>query len=92
MVSTCLSAFGQAPAAQSGTTQAPSAGVTAAVYEAVARYQITTWQLGAHAYCYRVLGQDADRQFLDRLKPLPVKPESECVQKNNKNFTFTIVD
>ncbi len=37
-------------------------------------------------------GQDADKEFLDRLKPLPVRPESDCTQKDTKTFTMSIVD
>jgi hypothetical protein len=70
----------------------PTPAQTAAVYEAVARYQIKSWELTAHAYCFRVKGQDADKQFLDRLKPLPVKPESDCTQKDTKTFNMSIVD
>jgi hypothetical protein len=70
----------------------PTPAETAAVYEAVARYQIKSWQLTAHVYCFRVKGQDADNQFLDRLKPLPVRPESDCTQKDTKTFTMSIVD
>ena len=53
----------QSPAQQQSTTTPPSAAAENAVYQAVARYQITTWQLGAHAYCFRVKGQDADKVF-----------------------------
>lgn len=83
----------QNPTQPEPTTQAPSPQAAAAVYEAVARYQIDSWRLGAHTYCFRVNGQDADKQFLERLKPLPVKPESGCTQKKNaNNYTTSIVD
>jgi hypothetical protein len=70
----------------------PTPSETAAVYEAVARYQIKSWQLPASAYCFRVRGENADKDFLDRLKPLPVKPESDCMQKDTKSFAMSIVD
>lgn len=70
----------------------PTPADTAAVYEAVARYQIKSWQLPAHTYCFRVEGQDADKAFLNRLKPLPVKPQSDCGQQNSKTYTSSIID
>ena len=96
------SAFAQAPAQQSSTTQAPvqqqptttppSEAAQDAVYQAVALYQIKSWTLGAHAYCFRVKGEDADKQFLQKLKPYPVFPESDCTLRNNKNYTSTVID
>ena len=68
-----------------------SQAVIDSVYETVARYQISTWQMGASVYCFRVRGEDADRHFLDRLKPLPAKPESDCKEKQN-SFTTTVID
>ncbi len=98
----CGCVFGQAPAQQPSTaqqpsqqqptTQAPSPAAESAVYQAVARYQITSWQLGAHAYCFRVKGQDADKQFLGKLKPYPVLPESDCGLRKNKDYTTTVID
>lgn len=85
-------AAAQTPDPQASAIQAPSPAVTAAVYEAVARYQIKSWHLPAYTYCFRVNGQNASRQFLDRLKPLPVKPESDCTQKDTKTFTMSVVD
>lgn len=85
-------AYAQTPDQQPAAIEPPSPAVTAAVYEAVARYQIKSWQQTAHTYCFRVQGKDADRQFLDKLKPLPVKPESDCTQKDTKSFTMSIVD
>jgi len=86
----------QSPAAsgpeQQTTVFRPTPAETEAVYEAVARYQISSWQLNAHTFCFRLRGQDADKEFLNRLKPLPVKPESDCTQKDTKTFTMSIVD
>ena len=99
LISTC--AFGQepagAPAAQAPaqsqpTTTPPSAEAEDAVYQTVALYQIKSWTLGGHAYCFRVKGQDADKKFLDKLKPYPVVPESDCTTRNNKDYTTTVID
>jgi len=48
------------------------------VQEAVLRYQIATWDLSAVSYCVKVDGKDADKDFLLRLRPLPVMPASQC--------------
>jgi hypothetical protein len=82
----------QTPDQQPSAVAPPEPGATAAVYEAVARYQIKSWQQTAHAYCFRVKGQDADKEFLNRLKPLPVEPESDCTQKDTKTFNMSIID
>ena len=82
----------QPPAQQQPSTTPPSPAAEAAVYEAVALYQIKSWTLGGHAYCFRVKGQDADKAFLQKLKPYPVLPESDCTQRNNKNYTTTVID
>jgi len=82
----------QTPDQQPSAGEPPAPGATAAVYEAVARYQIKSWQQTAHAYCFRVKGQDADKEFLNRLKPLPVEPESDCTQKDTKTFNMSIID
>lgn len=84
------SADAQAPA-QAAVVPEPSAGATRAVYEAVARYQISTWQISAHTYCFRLEGRDADKQFLKSLKPFPVKPESDCAQ-GHKTFSGPVID
>jgi hypothetical protein len=85
-------AFAQAPGAPQGVP-APGPDAPDAVYEAVIRYQIKTWDLGASTYCIKVEGKDADKKFLQRLKPLPVKPESDCTQRHNKNtYTTTVID
>jgi hypothetical protein len=49
-----------------------------AVYEAVVRYQIETWELNAKIYCIKINGKDASVEFLKALAPLPVKPASAC--------------
>lgn len=95
-------AFGQAPAQQTPPSQTqeqqhpmtppPSPAAEAAVYETVARYQITTWQLGGHVFCFRVKGRDADRSFLSKLKPYTAVPASDCTLRNNKDFTTTVVE
>lgn len=82
----------QAPAQQQTTMQAPSPAAENAVYQAVALYQIKTWTLGAHAYCFRVKGEDADKHFLQKLKPYPVLPQSDCEMRDNKNYTNTVID
>jgi hypothetical protein len=81
----------QAPAEQSAGIQAPSPAAVEAVYEAVVRYQIKSWDLGAAAYCIRIKGEDADDKFLHKLKPLPVKPASECLEKKDK-MGMTVID
>ncbi len=95
-------AFGQTPAQQAltmpapgqqpATTTPPSQAAEDAVYQAVALYQIKSWTLGGHAYCFRVKGQDADKQFLQKLKPYPVLPESDCTSRKNKDYTSTVID
>lgn len=92
VVMTTLAGSAGAQTPDQPATFQPTPSETAAVYEAVARYQIKSWQLTAHIYCFRVKGQDADKEFLDRLKPLPVRPESDCTQKDTKTFTMSIVD
>jgi hypothetical protein len=82
----------QPPSQQQPTTQPPSPEAENAVYQAVALYQIKSWQLGGHTYCFRVKGQDADKQFLNKLKPYPVAPESDCTLRNNKDYTTTVID
>ena len=84
-------AFSQTPGQQTPGVQAQSAATTAAVYEAVVRYQIKSWDLGASSYCIRMNGEDADKDFLRRLSPLPVKGASECVEKQHK-LTMSIID
>ena len=84
-------AAAQAPAQQSATTPSPGPVVEASVYEAVVRYQIQSWELGGASYCIRVKGEDADDKFLRMLKPLPVKPASDCLQKKDK-YGMTVVD
>ena len=37
-------------------------------------------------------GQDADKQFLQKLKPYPVLPESDCTSPKNKDYTSTVID
>lgn len=71
--------------------QEPFAGADNAVYLAVARYQIASWQIGAHAYCFRVKGQDADKKFLNQLKPYPARPESDCTQRRVQ-LSMAVVD
>jgi len=61
------------------------------VYEAVVRYQIKSWQLGAASYCIQINGQDADDKLLRKLKPFPVKPASDCLQRKDKSG-MTVVD
>jgi len=54
------------------------------IYEAVFRYQIQTWDLNADSYCLEVMGKDASKDLLERLKPLPVKAASGC--RTRKRF------
>lgn len=82
---------GQAPADQQPTMSAPDPGAADAVYEAVVRYQIATWQLGADSYCIKIKGVDADGKLLHSLKPLAVKPASDCLQVKQK-FDMVVID
>lgn len=82
---------GQAPANQQPALQAPDPGATDAVYEAVVRYQVSTWHLDADSYCIQIKGQDADGKFLRSLKPLDVKPESECL-KVKKKYDMVVIN
>lgn len=69
--------------------------VSVDVREAVLRYQISTWKLAAATYCVKVDGQDADRRFLTRFYPLPVKGASGCRKQTPSKlpkFLYTIVD
>jgi hypothetical protein len=81
----------QAPADQQPSLPAPDPGAPDAVYEAVVRYQVANWQLGAESYCIRINGVDADGKLLHSLKPLAVKPASECLQVKKK-FDMTVID
>lgn len=91
LIASVGSALAQAPGQRPAPNAAPSPEAPPAVYEAVVRYQIKTWSLGANSYCIRINGQDADKQFLHRFSPLPVKGASECLEKQNKN-TMSVVD
>jgi hypothetical protein len=51
------------------------------IREAVLHYQISTWEFSAASYCVQVNGKDADKDFLLRLRSLPVKKASECRKK-----------
>lgn len=62
----------------SQTSQSEENAVPADVYEAVVRYQIKSWELAAAAYCVKINGRDADKIFIKRLHPLPVKGASAC--------------
>jgi hypothetical protein len=84
------SVAGQAPADQHASLPAPDPGAADAVYEAVVRYQIAAWQLGADSYCIKIKGTDADEKLLHSLKPLPVKPASDCVEQRKKFDMFVI--
>ncbi len=77
--------------AQSPGSEVQSPAVADAVYQAVIRYQIKNWTLGADSYCIEILGKDADQQLLRTLRPLPVKPASDCV-KQKKKFDMLVVD
>jgi hypothetical protein len=81
---------GQGPADQT-PLQAPDPGATNAVYEAVVRYQVASWQLGADSYCIQIKGVDADGKLLRSLKPLVVKPASDCLEVKKK-FDMVVID
>ena len=80
-------AAAQAPAPTTKTSQSTES----AIDEAVVRYQIKSWDIGADSFCIRIKGQDADDKFLRQLKPLPVKPASDCLQKKTKDG-MSVVD
>jgi len=85
------SVAGQAPANQQPPLPAPDPGAADAVYEAVVRYQIASWQLGADSYCIKIKGVDAGEKLLHSLKPLPVKPASDCIQVKKK-YDMVVID
>ena len=65
------------------------------VREAVLRYQIASWKLAADSYCVKIDGKDADTNLLSRLRPLRVKPASQCRRQNLTNLPeidYSIVD
>jgi hypothetical protein len=62
-----------------------------ALYEAVLRYQIKSWELTADSYCVEVNGKDAGKDLLGRLQPLPVKPASRC-RKQTRSVTMEVID
>jgi len=80
-VAVCVAAQGPAP--QTSPIHA-SQSIESAIDEAVVRYQIKSWEIGAESYCIRIKGRDADDSFLRQLKGLPVKPASDCEQKKTK--------
>jgi hypothetical protein len=65
---------------------------TADVYEAVVRYQIKSWNLAASSYCVMIDNSDAEKVFLKRFNPLPVKPASDCKKKNTKIGKITLMN
>lgn len=81
---------GQAPADQQ-PMPAPDPGAPDAVYQAVIRYQVATWTLGADSYCIQIKGADPDGKFLRSLKPLDLKPGSDCL-KVKKKFDMVVID
>ena len=78
VVNGCL--MGQANSNNSPPSQTSQSeeNTAADVYEAVVRYQIKSWELAAAAYCVEINGRDADKIFLKRFHPLPVKGASAC--------------
>jgi hypothetical protein len=72
----------------SQTSQSEENNAPADVYEAVVRYQIKSWELAAAAYCVKVNGQDADKIFLKRFHPLPVKGASACREDAPRGLEF----
>jgi len=87
-VATCAAAQGPAP--KTPAIHA-SQSTESAIDEAVVRYQIKSWEIGADSYCVRIKGQDADDKFLRQLKGLPVRPASDCTQKKTKDG-MSVVD
>lgn len=62
------------------------------VYEAVVRFQITSWDLAAHSYCISINGHNASQQFLARFDSLPVKTASGCHKQTTQKVVMSIVD
>ena len=62
-----------------------------ALYEAVIRYQIKSWQQKAHTYCIAINGVDAESTLLDRLRPFHVERASAC-HRLNQNPVMPVVD
>jgi hypothetical protein len=87
----CASSVAGQAANQQPALEAPDPGATEAVYEAVVRFQVASWQLGADSYCIQIKGKDADEKMLRSLKPLDVKPESECL-KVKKKYDMVVID
>lgn len=54
------------------------------VREAVVRYQIRTWYIAVDSYCISVNRKNANKTFLERLAPLPVKEASDCVEDRRR--------
>jgi hypothetical protein len=76
----------------SQTSQSEENTSPADVYEAVVRYQIKSWELAAAAYCVKINGRDADKIFLNRFHPLPVKGASACREDAPRlEFPFPVV-
>lgn len=90
-----LSGFLQSLAGQTPTDQAPrqapDPGAEQAVYAAVVRYQVATWHLDTESFCIRIKGADADGKLLHSLKPLDLKPASECLEVKKK-FDMVVID
>ena len=62
--------------------QSPNKSVE--VYEAVVRYQIKSFRVDT--YCIKIGEKDADKDFLRRLNPLPVKGASDCIEQTRNNL------
>ena len=72
---------GQATTSAATNTQPAPYNVTADIYEAVVRFQIKSWELAADSYCVKIRGRGAEKSFLRRFAPLPVKPASGCRER-----------
>lgn len=66
--------------------EAPQRASATDLYEVVLRYQIRSWKIAADSYCVEVNGKDADRELLQRLKPLAVKAASACHEEPSRGY------
>jgi hypothetical protein len=62
------------------------------VYERVIRFQITSWELPAQAFCIQVNRRDPDKALLKRFPALPVEAASACGEIDRKTALMRVVD
>jgi hypothetical protein len=65
---------------------------SAAVYEAVIRFQIKSWNLSADSFCIKINGRDADKYFLEQLELERVQQASACKETGKSLGYMSVVD